>query len=122
MKCFECIYYESGQSFNRCNLHGFENFTSYKDEECEIVDNEFNQLLDDEGKPEFIERKKLIHLLEKPISETLGIQLKKKDGTYVGNLEVMRQLDIVTQNMNDERIKIICKMISDEVIKIKEEE
>jgi len=53
MKCIDCIYYKASPLENECVLHGYLNFRT--DDNCDLVDDNFNQLKDDMGNDCFIE-------------------------------------------------------------------
>lgn len=85
MKCTDCIYYKSGALENECLLHGYLNFRA--DYDCDLVDNNFNQLKDDIGNDCFMEVSEVINNMEKRVYPYKhDIEIIKKKLIEVGEL------------------------------------
>ena len=48
MNCYNCIYYEQHGMSNECKAFGWDNFNPFQD--CDLVDDNFNIIKDDEGR------------------------------------------------------------------------
>lgn len=46
MRCCNCNFYKSGHMSNKCNLTGDENYHSFIESQCDIIDNDYIAIID----------------------------------------------------------------------------